>query len=108
MARKVTVVLATTEPRVDGVQFAIEDMISHAESINASNGYDGSGSGRPNKVLPFFLGHPYSVKAWVSHPEPGGPAVLYAEGQLTDAVERSLSANPHQHTFVCAVLPYIA
>lgn len=99
---KTTVILATTEERIDGVKFSIEGLLSLAATINKSNE-----RGAP-KLLTFFDPWPYEVRAWVGHPIPGGPAVLYAEGYLRrEVVKAATEDHPGQHVFVCSLLPYI-
>jgi hypothetical protein len=93
------VVLADTAPRPDGSRFTHEELLEISRKINASSATHRS---HPNP-LPFF-DPGYQVKAWVTTPTPGGPAVLYAEGYPSAEVKKSIDAMGGEFTFVVSVV----
>jgi hypothetical protein len=97
---KRTIILASTEKRLDGLQFTYEALISLAQKIN-----DGNKLHRSHvKALPFF-NYEYGVRAWVTIPDPGGPAILFVEGRLNPDVEKCVEAFPGTTSFVVCLLP---
>lgn len=86
---RITIILATTERRFDGQQFTVEQLLATADYLNQW------GERKYNKAtcpLPQFAGYPSHLRAWVTTPEPGGPAVLYVQGWAAHEYESAMVA----------------
>lgn len=101
---KITIILATTERRFDGRQYAIEQLLDAALYLNQWGEREYNKAPSP---LPQFLGYPHDLRAWVTTPQPGGPAVLYVQGWATHEYEKALIAarGARQHTLMEIIAP---
>jgi hypothetical protein len=99
---KATLALATTEERWDGTKFTHEELLGWSDHINKWGKVEYN---REPVPLPYFCGYPNTLRSWVTIPKPGGPAVLFVEGQLEKSFEKAFFAYGSE-TLKRVMLPF--